>query len=114
LSYQNRIDQWWCCVTPGFRGLIQALALIRATFAAYVTLEDYQLLKLLVGGVSNEYRDSTLIAQLGLTPGVFIDPEGNQIDVLYFQLVYWAETPAFLLTPQAVCGSRCKLLTFPN
>lgn len=93
---------------------MQTLGAIRATFAAYVTLEDYQVLKLLVTGVSDEYRDDYLIQQLGLTPGVFIDPEGNQIDVLYFQLIYWTEALAFLLTPAAFCSARCKLLTFPN
>lgn len=54
------------------------------------------------------------IAIYGLEPGVILDPDGNPIDVLYFELTFWSQFYAFSLTDDFICAEPCRVLAYSN
>lgn len=110
----STINFWWCCASAGLKAFILLLLGRVLLFQQYITRAEYEIAVQIVAGVTEDYRMNVLPLSIGLTAGVFIDPEGNMIDVFYFDPFWWAASGVFLASPAASCLSGCSLRPFPR
>jgi len=105
-------SDWWCCLNPRERNMVSALIVEWLTNDEFITLESYTILAFTFGLAALTEVNAYFIIHYGLTEGIWIDPDNNPVQVLYFDSTLWPSFYAFSLTDDFVCLEPCELLTF--
>lgn len=103
---------WWCCIPENIRGLLSALVAAWAINPLYITKANFDSLSALFGVNVYIKMETFFISRYGLTLGVFVDAEGDPVEVYYFDLLLYPALFLFAASPDASCTSPCKIKVF--